>query len=55
MVTMYRMHDDMKNAFRILIRKSKERGHSANLGIDGKIILKCVRALVNIVMNLLIA
>jgi hypothetical protein len=42
MVTVYRMLDDMKNAYRILIRKSKERGHSGDLGINGKIILKCV-------------
>jgi hypothetical protein len=55
MFTVYRMHDNMKNAYRILVRKSRERDQSGNLGIDGKIILKWARALVNTVMNLSIA
>jgi len=33
---------DMRNAYKILVRKSKGKKPSEDLGIDGKIILECI-------------
>jgi len=31
-----------RNAYVVLLRKSEERNHLADLGLDGRIILKCI-------------
>ena len=33
---------DRKDAYKILVRKSEERNHLKDPGVDGKLILKCI-------------
>jgi hypothetical protein len=35
-------HGRISNAYRNLTRKSEGRIHSENLGLEGKVILKCI-------------
>jgi hypothetical protein len=36
------MHGNYENAYKILVERPEKRGHSKDLGIDKRIILKCI-------------